>query len=81
MMTGDRDEMVEAIKRQIVRRDTIPFEAIERVVRYLENAERDDYEESDVARRAKHIYRAVLQVREWLNEQKARARGTVLDAG
>jgi hypothetical protein len=44
-------------------------EAIERIINYLEEPERRDYEEATEQERANHIYRDVETVKEWLSRQ------------
>jgi hypothetical protein len=61
-----------------INRDTVPVDAIRRIVRYLADSEQDDYNESGSARQRGHIYGAVLEVEWWLDNLSG---DNILNAG
>jgi hypothetical protein len=54
----------------------IPHEDLRKVLDYLENEERRDYEGRRGAARANHIYRSVQAVRGWVNTDQAQTAPT-----
>jgi hypothetical protein len=51
--------------------DQKTLEAMRRLVQYLEESERRNYEEGPESERRGHIYESVIIVRDWLNPPAA----------